>query len=114
MQRFHGDEEDAFVDGVHLSEDSLAMITDLFKVRRTIARVCVCVCVHVIYSSSPLKLIDRNSDGKLDILDFSLDGTYATTHFQKWQELRHQFDLNGDGQVTVDEVNHTHFLAPPY
>ncbi len=106
------------MDGVHLSEDSLAMITDLFKVRKAhySTRVCVCVCVHVTYWSSPLKLIDRNSDGKLDILDFSLDWTYVTTHFQKWQELRHQFDLNGDGQVTVDEVNHTYFLAcpPPY
>ena len=58
MQRFHGDEEDAFVDGVHLSEDSLAMITDLFKVRRSIARVCVCVCTCDLFILSPQ--VDRS------------------------------------------------------
>lgn len=37
-------------------------------------------------------------------MDFSLDGTFATTHFKKWKELRQEFDLNGDGQITLDEV----------
>ena len=32
MQRFHGDEEDALVDGVYLNEESLTQITRLFKV----------------------------------------------------------------------------------
>lgn len=34
MQRFHGDDEEALVDGVYLSEESLTQITRLFKVRK--------------------------------------------------------------------------------
>ena len=99
LQRFHADDEEALVDGVYLNEESLTMITQLFKVSQA-------QFSHPhITSSLPLpQLIDRNSDGKLDVLDFSLDGTYANTHFKKWQELRQEFDLNGDGQVTLDEV----------
>ncbi len=65
------------------------------------------------YYQAPLflsQLIDRNSDGKLDIFDFTVDGTHTTTeHFAKWTELRQKFDLNGDGQVSLDEVIYGHF-----
>ena len=49
-------------------------------------------------------MIDRNSDGKLDLQDFALQGTITNVHYQKWTELRDKFDYNGDGQVTMDEV----------
>ena len=50
-------------------------------------------------------MIDRNSDGCLDIKDFSLDGEIITgPHYEMWREVRDKFDYNGDGQVTLEEV----------
>ena len=50
-------------------------------------------------------MIDRNSDGKLDLHDFALQGTITNVHYQKWTELRDKFDYDGDGMITMDEVS---------
>ena len=52
-----------------------------------------------------LQMIDRNSDGKLDLHDFALQGTITNVHYQKWTELRDKFDYDGDGMITMDEVS---------
>lgn len=51
------------------------------------------------------QIIDRNSDGKLDLQDFALQGTITNVHYQKWTELRDKFDYDGDGMVTMEEVS---------
>ena len=51
------------------------------------------------------QMIDRNSDGKLDLQDFALQGTITNVHYQKWTELRDKFDYDGDGMVTMEEVS---------
>ena len=53
-----------------------------------------------------LQIIDRNSDGKLDIHDFTLNGIISDSHYQKWTELRDKFDFDGDGLITMEEVKY--------
>ena len=48
--------------------------------------------------------MDRNSDGCVDINDFSLNGVISGVHYEKWREVRDKFDYDGDGQVTLEEV----------
>ena len=56
-----------------------------------------------------LQIIDCNSDGCLDIKDFSLGNVFVSAQgdpqVQKWKEIRDKFDFDGDGQVTMDEVS---------
>ena len=44
VQRFHGDDEEALVDGVYLNEESLTQITRLFKVEEQI----IYACYHMV------------------------------------------------------------------
>ena len=50
------------------------------------------------------QIVDRNSDGCVDINDFSLNGVISGSHYEKWREVRDKFDYDGDGQVTLEEV----------
>lgn len=73
------EEEDLLVDGVYLDEESTTQITRLFKI------------------------IDTNSDGCVDISDFTLNGVLTGPLVEKWREVRDKFDYDGDGQVTMEE-----------
>ena len=96
------------MDGVYLNEESLTQISRLFKVssRRQPPSLFTAPSLPFLAPTSvlPAQIIDRNSDGKLDIHDFSLNGVITDTHYQKWTELRDKFDFDGDGLITMDEV----------
>lgn len=65
----------------------------------------VILCIWIFLFPFRFQIIDRNSDGKLDLQDFALQGTITNVHYHKWTELRDKFDYDGDGMVTMEEVS---------
>lgn len=72
------------------------------SVRAIVAQLLLHVTHTVAHSP---QIVDRNSDGCVDINDFVLDGVISGTHYEKWREMRDKFDFDGDGQITMDEVS---------
>lgn len=73
------DDDDDLIAGIALSEESTDQIIRLFKI------------------------IDKNSDGSLDVKDFQLTRDITGAQHKKWAELRDKFDFDGDGTVTLSE-----------